>query len=314
MIFNMTGTNNNSMNFSVVGGTTQPAGLSENIFWVNTSTAITSWIFSCNIPTNPSAGMVWFGTVDDDSISFDALENGGIEIRPLSALQYIGGTWVDKATYIYQNGSWKPLGARIPFTYQEVEYLEGDGGPYITTDFYTNSNYVAAEGRVMPISGTGSFFGSSYKVDSSHYPAFYVDISSGPKIRIGSQTGYLSHSQNFVYNQVIDFDCEIDLLAGSATSTYNGSATTESVTKNYGLSNVGMGLFCRIVAGTRTGTMKQRIYSMKWYLSKGVLSADFVPCYRKSDNKPGFYEKVQGRFYTNAATSGNDFIIGPEVI
>lgn len=314
MIFNMTGTNNNSMNFSVVGGTTQPAGLSENIFWVNTSTAITSWVFSSNIPASPSAGMVWFETVDDDSMSFDALENGGLKICPLSALQYVSGAWVDKATYIYQNGSWKALSARIPFTYQEVEYLEADGSPYIKTNFYTNTDYFAAKGRVMAISGTGSFFGSAYKVDSSHYPACYIEIYSGPNIRIANQTGYLDHKQAFSYGAVLDFDYEINLPAGTATSTYNGSTSTQTTSKSYGLSNIGMWIFCRNVTNSRVGTMPQRFYNMKWYLSDGVLSADFIPCYRKSDNKPGLYERVQGRFYTNANASGNDFTVGPMVI
>lgn len=38
------------LNFKVVGGTTAPTSPSENTIWVNTSTSITSWVFSSNNP------------------------------------------------------------------------------------------------------------------------------------------------------------------------------------------------------------------------------------------------------------------------
>lgn len=39
-----------------------------------------------------------------------------------------------------------------------------------------------------------------------------------------------------------------------------------------------------------------------------------VPCYRKSDNKPGMYDLVTKTFFTNANTSATtDFIVGADV-
>ena len=53
-----------------------------------------------------------------------------------------------------------------------------------------------------------------------------------------------------------------------------------------------------------------KIYSLK--LSKGgVLVRDFIPCYRKSDNVAGLFDKVNGVFYTNAGTG--EFTKGAEV-
>lgn len=37
----------------------------------------------------------------------------------------------------------------------------------------------------------------------------------------------------------------------------------------------------------------------------------FIPCYRRSDNKPGLYDLINDVFYTN--DSGENFILGPEV-
>lgn len=45
----------------------------------------------------------------------------------------------------------------------------------------------------------------------------------------------------------------------------------------------------------------------------GTLVRDFIPVYRKSDNKPGLYDLVNGVFYSNEATSGSDFTAGPDV-
>lgn len=37
---------------------------------------------------------------------------------------------------------------------------------------------------------------------------------------------------------------------------------------------------------------------------------DFIPCYRKSDRKPGMYDTVTKQFFTNSGTG--EFILGPE--
>ena len=39
----------------------------------------------------------------------------------------------------------------------------------------------------------------------------------------------------------------------------------------------------------------------------GVPVRDFYPALRKSDNKPGMYDRITKQFFTNAAQSGNDF-------
>jgi hypothetical protein len=52
---------------------------------------------------------------------------------------------------------------------------------------------------------------------------------------------------------------------------------------------------------------KGRIYNA--VISKdNEIVADFVPCYRKSDNKPGMYDLVTGTFFTNAGTG--EFLYG----
>lgn len=94
------------LNFSVVGGTTAPSNPKENMIWVNTSVAITTWVFSATVPENPVQGMVWISTGTSSQIAFNALKKNGIEVYPLSAKQCVSGAWVDKTTKIYQSGAW----------------------------------------------------------------------------------------------------------------------------------------------------------------------------------------------------------------
>lgn len=42
----------------------------------------------------------------------------------------------------------------------------------------------------------------------------------------------------------------------------------------------------------------------------GVPVRDLYPALRKSDNKPGMYDRITKQFFTNDATSGNDFNYG----
>ena len=48
------------------------------------------------------------------------------------------------------------------------------------------------------------------------------------------------------------------------------------------------------------------------YYENDIKLQHFIPCYRKSDNKPGMYDLIGRKFYTNAG-SGDDFILGPDV-
>ena len=97
------------LNFSVVGGLTQPADPKENTIWVETNVDITSWIFSATEPEAPADGKdgpVWITSGTSSPVEFNALKKNGIQVYPLSAKQYVSGAWVDKTAKIYQGGEW----------------------------------------------------------------------------------------------------------------------------------------------------------------------------------------------------------------
>lgn len=105
-IFNMVGCGGSSLNYEVVGGTSAPSSPSENTIWINTSTTITSHTFSATEPENPESGMAWISVGNYSPAAFSATEENSVMIYPVSAKQYVGGTWVSKTAKIYQGGAW----------------------------------------------------------------------------------------------------------------------------------------------------------------------------------------------------------------
>jgi hypothetical protein len=115
-----------SLNFKVVGDTTEPTNPNENTIWVNTDKKIASWIFSATQPKTATEGMVWIFTSTFSAAEFNALKKNGIQVYPISAKQYVGGAWVDKTAKSYQNGEWTDMHM---FLYKNGnEYKELTGG------------------------------------------------------------------------------------------------------------------------------------------------------------------------------------------
>lgn len=101
-----TGGGGASLNYKVVGGTSQPLSASENTIWVNTDTEITSHVFSVTQPSSPVAGMVWFQTGESSGAAMNVLKKNTLWVYPTMCYQYVSGAWVDKIAKTYQNGAW----------------------------------------------------------------------------------------------------------------------------------------------------------------------------------------------------------------
>ena len=117
----------NPLNFTLVGGTSQPSGPKANTVWVNTSTAITSWVFSAVQPTSPTAGMVWIAIGPYAGAPFSVLKKQQIMVHPIYAKQYISGAWVEKTAKTYQNGAWVNW---IVYLYRQNDFCAGVTGGY----------------------------------------------------------------------------------------------------------------------------------------------------------------------------------------
>ena len=163
---NIGGGSGGGLNFTVVGGTTAPSNPKENTIWVNTDTDITSWIFNATEPT-VSAGMVWISTGTTSTVEFNALKKDGSQVYPISAKQYIDGTWVDKTAKSYQGGKWVDW---ITYLYKDGnEINEITGGWFLNGDCTKNAtrneDNIYVEFRGVAAKQTVGFFNTGKQID-----------------------------------------------------------------------------------------------------------------------------------------------------
>lgn len=84
-----------------------PEVVEENTIGVNTSTPITSHVFSAEEPNEPSQGMVWFRTGLTSETEFAPYKDIAITVSPIWCCQYENGAWADKGAGIYLDNEWK---------------------------------------------------------------------------------------------------------------------------------------------------------------------------------------------------------------
>lgn len=212
MIFNVTGGGGTSLNFKVVGGTTQPASPKENTIWVNTSTAIPSWAFSATEPGSPVAGMVWIATGASSTAPapFNALKKNTLEVYPQTVKQYVNGVWELREAKIYQSETWIQFSAEDP---GDVLYEPGDEhsvytGGWVKSDEQSSDDFWDYTGGAFetPVEKTSEgirlyYSGANKKYNCSIRTARKVDLSGYSTLTIKStpsgNTGNLGVVQLF---------------------------------------------------------------------------------------------------------------------
>lgn len=204
----------------------------------------------------------------------------------------------------------------IPSDYQPVEYLEANGTQYIITDIPARDNIrtiieaepVTASPTVQCVLGgsakssfptrtNATFLGYNY--DSSYrsyflgYNGSWIDIKNIVNAnRYTFDISFKSQEMYFKRNGVVEW--------------FNNNAATATT------SDTTLAIFAR-----RSGddVFRGRVYNFLAYDylndSNGQCVADFSPCYRKSDNVAGFWDRISRQFYTNAGTGS--FVVGPNI-
>ena len=108
-------------------------------------------------------------------------------------------------------------------------------------------------------------------------------------------------ASNFEFSYIINTKHNIEITKNGNIlingHLYTGSKYKEPISSNLYL--------LRRANGTQW--FYGKLYSCQIY-DNNVIVRNYVPCYRKSDGVAGFYDLVNGVFYTNAGTG--QFIIG----
>lgn len=201
----------------------------------------------------------------------------------------------------------------IPPIYKRVEYITevGTGGVVDTGVSGNNDNlrfvFCCEINAVFAYSG---LFGNtidgptdSWRLitkASTSANGFYLNLN-----RITSSSNTLSVSSPSDYtNRKLYFDIA---RSGSSLVTDTSSNTIGADTMSHGeLNNTNVG-----IGNNSTGAGVSNSRRTKWYYFRiydgTALIRNYVPCYRKSDNKVGFYDTVNHTF--NPSTGATEFIL-----
>ena len=227
------------LNYTVVGGTTQPGNPIENTVWISTDQAITGHAIGAREPDAPVDGMVWIQTVAFSSAALSVLQDPAVTVYPIMAKQYSAGAWVKRTMEVYLDGVWVP-----PFDGRF--YLNGES--FVpTVDQRDPSNAVITENADrLTLSTVASNVSQVFRVFG---PVPLDDL------RTLSMTGYFSDGVNGSHYA----DLFINPTRGATTSSNTAavqhnvsSSTTKAFTVTLDVSAF-TGLFY-VYAGTSAGS------------------------------------------------------------
>ena len=197
---------------------------------------------------------------------------------------------------IFQNGKVEE-GNLLPDEYKQIEYIESTGTQYIDTGFYPTENMnMSIEFQFNELTGDkNSLWGSTVK---SKQTSIFISKNKHLYIRFGEGT-FTDETSNLYERKIVTSKDKIGYY-NNKTVTYGNSWNNETL---------------YLFAEREDGNMifgNGRIYSYSFgYNNQNFIN--LIPCYRISDNKPGMYDLIEGNFYTNQNTNGDDFNTGPEV-
>lgn len=190
----------------------------------------------------------------------------------------------------------KKSSARLPSAYQEVEYIESTGTQYIALNTPITSDYNIE----IDYERTGTI---NFLLGTSKQSVFHFCLGGDFAIR---STGWNAYSYTTTGNrEVIRNEGKYWYLNDSLAIT---TSDVPSITTEYGLT-----LFVYNVNGViNSGTFSSyKLFNFKEYYGN-ELKANYIPCYRKSDNEVGLYDIVNNQFYTNQGTGS--FISGRPLV
>ena len=197
----------------------------------------------------------------------------------------------------------------LPPAYKKIDYIECSGTQWIETNYIPDSNNLIIEWKYMitqQISGDEMMFGTQNGSGGSCYAELYDNqrwyahgLTYSYRVRQANSGGDSGEHINQIYYAIMDknsLNIVNTCLFNTPDNTYDKQQSAyiyifawrnKNGNQQY-LSN-GLRLYCLTF---KDGNKKQ---------------ANFVPCIRRQDSKPGMYDTVAHVFYTNAGTG--EFIV-----
>lgn len=205
------------------------------------------------------------------------------------------------------------IGQLVPKDYQQVLYLQCDGSQYLISDYYPNGhtqiiaqfyNNNGNQARLPYMYGvrnegdTASFTSAVrwYSLMNWRYGTQAIDVDTSSN---NGDRGYYC-IQGYTKSDTVSSRL---LIVNTSTGTIfkNSSYTVEEFQ-----SELPMYILNCNINGSASDGAEGNLYRMT-IKENDIIVRDFIPCYRKSDSKPGLYDIVNKQFYTNAGSGEFSF-------
>lgn len=206
----------------------------------------------------------------------------------------------------------------IPAEYQQVEYLESTGTQFIQTNISASIPPEYYRIKAM-IKKTENNKGSGY-LDGARgiNPNSWLSIAQYDNVNKTVVTGY-GNSWSVINDFILETDVYYDIVGIFIVGEYPIYIVNDI---SYGFKTYN--IVERTVLNKKFSLFaRYQSHQEKWEFGIGRICeyiigknsdefiAHLIPCYRKVDNVPGMYDRVNGVFYTNSGTG--EFIVGPDV-
>lgn len=191
--------------------------------------------------------------------------------------------------------------ARIPFEFQEVEYIESTGTQYIDTGIVGESGvYVQCKIEMMEIQ-EGCIIGAR-SGGVRYFPIHIYQEVFG----FGNGSSWVASTYKPVINTI--YEIQSSIKSTSQSFSINGSTVISKNENSQNNTNLNMFLFAMNTDGTNRLSSKFRLYNMIIANTLGQVVRNFVPCYRVSDRATGLYDLLSKEFFPNLGSG--EFLLG----
>ena len=205
----------------------------------------------------------------------------------------------------------------VPNNYQEVEYLQSSGTQRIDTGIIFDSSYLTTTVHFelafqfigfehqAHICGISKEISSSYNTEYEGYTEYSMfKFNVG---RLANNCVSLRTPITNLYNPTI---LTVDNIGSNFISAINGAQFPPDIVDNFNYSGQTYPLFaCRRESSSFIFSSCRISHFL--IIKNNIQIIDLYPCYRKSDNVAGMWDKVSSSFLTNAGSG--TFIIGNNV-
>lgn len=193
--------------------------------------------------------------------------------------------------------------SNVPSDYTEVEYIQSGSTQYINTGVIGKSS-IKVYAKIQSPTTLSNF----KTIIGSHYVDTRVFIQTSNN---GAGWSFGANGYSNAGNVSANTDYEIEAIySNNAYLKVNGNIVATITNASSYTTGLNLTLFARNTGNELNNYSTHKLYNLKIY-DNDTLVRDFVPCYKKSNNVIGLYDKVNNTFYTNAGSGS--FVKGSDV-